>query len=94
MQPKNVEQFRAELTLPHSTISITSNDSTQVQLQVKVACSAENLKPTFDGNSGENTVFILDDSKHRIGQIASYEVDQSLSVSHLVESRKQAQKAA
>lgn len=92
MNNKAVEQHRAELTLPNSTHSITSNDLTTVQLQARTACKAEGVNASFDDKSGENTVFILDDNRRRIGQIVCYEVDPALSINQLIATRREAQK--
>lgn len=95
MNTKTVEQYRAELTLPHSTVTITSDDPEKIQALVRNICKAENIQPQFDNKTSNlNSIFVLDDTGSPLGTIAAYEVHQTMSVGHLVGARRQAQRAA
>ena len=94
MKPETVKQYRAELTLPQTLHTITSNDLNKLQGQVRIACKAENLNPTFDKEQSNNTLFIWDDEGRQLGHVIVYDVYPEMSVSQTVNARKQAQRAA
>ena len=94
MNTQTTKQYHARLTLPHSTVSINSTDLNTVQNSVRALCKAESINPSFDNESNETAIYVLDEQKQPIGYLGWTEVPQHLSVMTTINQSRQGRVAA